>query len=153
VTRFQPKGEIAEWRMIYERLLEDADFGQIITYAELDEALGRTFIDNRSPIYRAREDLGSIRKRWLEPVPGVGYRVTNPTDHVRVSVSHRRKSQRQVSISVKVLGATDLAKLNPADLAKWDSEQRIAFAVWGVVSHEARLRRIEELLRTEGMMD
>lgn len=153
MTRFQPKGEIAEWRMVYERLLEGADFGQVITYAELDEVLGRRFVDNRSPIYRAREDLGSIRKRWLEPVPGVGYRVTEPGDHVRVSVSHRRKSQRQVSISVKVLGATDLAKLAPADLAKWDSEQRIAFAIWGVVSHEARLRKIEELLRTEGMMD
>ena len=153
MTRFQPKGEIAEWRMIYERLLENAEFGQVITYAELDEALGRSFVTNRSPIYRAREDLGSIRKRWLEPVPKVGYRVTNPGDHVRVSVSHRRRSQRQVSISVKVLGSTDLSRLDPADLAKWDSEQRIAFAVWGVVSHEARLRRIEELLRTEGMMD
>ena len=153
MTPFKPKGEIAEWRMIYEGLLENAEFGQVITYAELDEVLGREFIANRSPIYRAREDLGSIRKRWLEPVPGVGYRVTNPGDHVRVSVSHRRTSQRQVSISVKVLGATDLAKLTPADLAKWDSEQRIAFAIWGVVSHEARLRRIEELLRTEGMMD
>lgn len=153
MTRFQPKGDIAEWRMIYEQLLENADFGQVITYAELDEALGRPFITNRSPIYRAREDLGSIRKRWLESVPHVGYRVTDPADHVRVSVTHRRKSQRQVSISVKVLGATDLTRLNPSDLAKWDSEQRIAFAVWGVVSHEARLRRIEELLRNEGMMD
>jgi hypothetical protein len=153
VTRFQPKGEIAEWRMIYERLLEAAEFGQVITYAELDEALGRTFVDNRSPIYRAREDLGSIRKRWLEPVSGIGYRVTEPGDHVRVSVTHRRKSRRQVSISVKVLGATDLARLQPADLAKWDSEQRIAFAIWGIVNHESRLRRIEELLRKHGMAD
>ena len=99
---FRAKGEIAEWRLIYERLLETAEFGQVITYVELDEVLGRRFIDNRSPLYRAREDLGSIRKRWLEPVPGVGYRVTEPGDHVRVSVSHRRKSQRQVSIAVKV---------------------------------------------------
>ena len=153
MTRFKPKGEIAEWRMIYEQLLETAEFGQVITYAELDEALGRPFIDNRGPIYRAREDLGTIRQRWLEPVPGVGYRITEPSDHVRVSVSHRRRSQRQMSISVKVIGATDLGRLSPDDLAKWDSEQRIAFAVWGVVSHEARLRRIEELLRGEGMMD
>jgi len=151
--RFQPKGEIAEWRMVYDNLLDHADFGQVVTYAELDDVLGRRFVANRSPIYRAREELGSIRKRWLEPVPKVGYRVTDPTDHVRVSVSHRRKSQRQVSISVKVLGATDLSRLNPDDLAKWDSEQRIAFAVWGVVSHEARLRRIEQLLRNEGMLD
>lgn len=153
MTRFQPKGEIAEWRMVYERLLEGADFGQVITYAELDEALGRTFVTNRSPIYRAREELGDLRKRWLESVPGVGYRVTNPTDHVRVSVSHRRKSRRQVSISVKVLGATDLGRLAPSDLAKWDTEQRLAFALFGVVNHEARLRRIEELLRTHGMTD
>jgi hypothetical protein len=153
VTRFQPKGEIAEWRMIYERLLENAEFGQVITYAELDETLGRTFIDNRSPIYRAREDLGSICKRWLEPIKGVGYRVTDPTDHVRVSVSHRRKSRRQLSISVNVLGATDLARLQPSDLAKWDTEQRLAFALFGIANHEGRLRRIEELLRTEGKID
>lgn len=150
---FQPKGELPEWRMIYERLLENAEFGQVITYAELDEVLGRKFVANRSPIYRAREDLGSIRKRWLESVLGVGYRVTIPTDHVRMSVFHRRKGQRQVGISVKVLGATDLARLDPADLVKWDSEQRIAFAVWGVVAHEARLRRIEQMLKAEGMMD
>ena len=150
---FRAKGEIAEWRLIYERLLETAEFGQVITYVELDEVLGRRFIDNRSPLYRAREDLGSIRKRWLEPVPGVGYRVTEPGDHVRVSVSHRRKSQRQVSIAVKVLGNTELSRLTPAQLDQWDSEQKIAFAVWGVVSHENRLNRIEELLRMEGMLD
>jgi hypothetical protein len=149
---FAPKGEKAEWLLVYDKLLADADFGTVITYAQVDEVLGRDSRSNRAPIYRARDHLADTRKRWLESVPGVGYRVTEPADHVRVSVHHRRKSKRQLGIAVKVLESTDITRLDPTGLAQWDEQQKVTFALWAIVAHEARLRKIEDILRKEGLL-
>jgi alkylated DNA nucleotide flippase Atl1 len=149
---FASKGDRPEWRMIYEDLLADADFGAIITYAQIAELLGRPFEPNRGPLYRARQDLGSIKHRWLEAVPGTGYRVVEANEHVRLSVAHRRKSRRQLAIATRVLTATDLEKLSGTGLAEWDTEQKATFALWAIVAHEHRIRQIEEVLRKEGLL-
>lgn len=151
-TRFTPKGEKPEWQMLYDALLGDADFGQVITYKELDETLGREFVTNRAPLYRARDALGAMRKRWLVPVPGIGYRVTDAAEHVMVAHGHKRKSRRQLGMAVRVLTSTDLARLDESSLAEWDAEQKMTFALWAIVAHENRIKRIEDVLRKEGLL-
>jgi len=47
---------------------------------------------------------------------------------------------------------TDLTHLGPEALATWDEQQKIGFALWGVIAHESRIRRIEEVLRREGLL-
>ena len=150
-TRFQPKGEKAEWLMVFDELLKDADFGTIVTYEELDELLERRFVDNRAPLYRARAELGDTRKRWLEAVPGVGYRVIEANEHVRIARQHKRKAQRQMTTMVKVAQVTDLSRLTPTELADFESQSKVNWLLYSaLVHHERRITRIEELLRDEG---
>ena len=151
-ARFAPKGERPEWRMIYEDLLAAAGPSTIITYAQLEELLGRKFALNRGPLYRARRTLGELQKHWLEAVPNVGYRVIDPSEHVRVSAGHRHKSRRQVGMAIRVLESTDLSKLAGDALAKYDEQSKLTFALWAVFAHESRLRRIEDVLRREGLL-
>jgi hypothetical protein len=151
---FKPKGAIPEWRMIYERLLEPADFGDVITYDQLEEALGRRFEPNRSPIYRARQELGEMRHRWLESVPRVGYRVIEASEHMRVAQGHKRKARTQLGIMVKVGEVTDISRLTPEQLAQFDTQTKVNWLLYSaLVHHEKRIARIEEVLRGEGKID
>ncbi len=151
-ARFAPKGERPEWRMIYEDLLDNADIGTVITYGQLEELLGREFALNRGPLYRARQTLGEMHHRWLEAVPNTGYRIIEPVEHLRVSAGHRRKSRRQVGMAIRVLESTDLSALTTEALTKFDEQSKLTFALWAVFAHESRLRRIEDVLRKEGLL-
>ena len=150
--QFAPKGERPEWRMIYEDLLSNVGPGTVITYTQLEEILGRELAANRAPLYRARRELGELRSHWLEAVPNVGYRVIDPQEHVRVAAGHRRKSRRQVGMAIRVLRSTDLSSLQADALQEWDSQSKLTFALWAVFAHESRLRRIEDVLRKEGLL-
>ena len=150
---FQPKAEEPEWKMIYGLLLERAEFGDLITYGQLDEALGRPFIANRSPLYRARRELGDARHRWLDAVPGQGYRVIEAREHLAVAQKHKRRARRQMQMMVHVGTVTDLTALSPDELERWDQQQKINSVLAAVVTqHEQRLRGIEDILRKNGMM-
>lgn len=149
--QFQPKGALPEWQMIYEGLLNGADFGAIITYGQLDEVLGRPFIENRTPIYRARSELGEQRHRWLAPVPSVGYRVIEASEHIIVAQQHKRKARRQMTLMVRVGEVTDITRLTPDQLAQFDTQTKVNWLLYSaLVHHERRISRIEELLRESG---
>ena len=48
--------------------------------------------------------------------------------------------------------STDLNRLSAEGLGEWDGEQGSTFALWAIVAHENRLKRIEEVLRKEGLL-
>jgi hypothetical protein len=144
---FQSKGHIPEWKMVYDDLLADADYGMVITYDDLDAALGRRFVDNRSPLYRARTHLGEERSRWLETVPTVGYRVIEANEHMGVANRHKRKATRQLGMMVTVAEVTDLSRLTPSELSSFDAQQKInAMLYLFALHHERRLQHIESVL-------
>lgn len=140
-----------EWRRIYDELLANAEFDDIITYDQLSACLNRAFMRNRGPIYRACHQLGMLRHRWLEAVPGVGYRVIHANEHVRASLDRKQRARRQLDKMQIIARATDLAKLTPEERELWDRQERINVALVGIVdAHEQRINRIEEMLRADG---
>lgn len=150
---FKPKGERAEWRLIYDRLLAHADFGHVIKIEELDEILGRSFIDNRSPIYKARDYLGAMRHRWLEAIPAVGYRVIEASEHMRAALDRKKRAQRQLRTMVRIGEFTDLAKLTPEQLVQFDNQSRFnRLAYMTLMFHESRLARVEAVLQADGKL-
>jgi hypothetical protein len=139
--------------MLYDALLEASEFGQVITYAELDAALGRSFEENRSPLYRARREMGDRRRRWLEAVPTVGYRVVEAHEHLRLANNHKRRAKNQLRAMIHVANVTDLDRLTPDQLVQFDSQAKVNAMLYMVaVHHERRLNRIEEVMRREGML-
>lgn len=152
-TRFVPKGDLPEWRMIYDELLTHAEYGELITIQQLDAALGRAFTRNRAPLYRAREHLGEMRHRWVESVPGIGYRVIEAIEHLDAAQQRKRRAKRQLQQMVKIAEVTDLSQLSEDQLVRFDSQAKINAAVYmALVHHEQRLTRLEEILRADGKL-
>lgn len=153
MTPFTPKGEVPEWRMIYDAFLADADFGDVVTYQQLTALLGRSFDDNRGPLYRARSEMGEQRHRWLEVVTGVGYRIIQANEHMRLANGHKRRAKTQLRAMVRVANVTDLARLTESELETFDAQSRINATLAAIAfHHEQRLARVEEVLRREGML-
>jgi len=75
---FEPKGELAQWRIIY-RVFQDAEVDVTLLYQQLAEALGLDPNDERHRIQsaarRAAKQLLEVDDRAVEVVPDVGYRV------------------------------------------------------------------------------
>lgn len=142
-----------EWRMVYDELLTDAEFGDLVTYDQLSACLGRSFQRNRGPVYRACRQLGALRHRWLEAVPGEGYRVIAANEHVRASLDRKERARRQLDTMLVIARSTDLASLTNEERDVWDRQNRINVALVGIMaSHEQRINRIEEILRADGKL-
>lgn len=77
---FEPKGEIAQWRIIY-RLFQETDIDTTLSYNELGEALDLDPTTERHRIQaaarRAAKQLLEVDDRAVEVVPDVGYRLVS----------------------------------------------------------------------------
>jgi len=145
---FAAKGEKAEWELVYDRLLAVAEFGDVVTYRQLDEVLGRPFRRQRGPIYRANKHLGAMRHRCLDAVANVGYRVIAANEHIKLAERYKEKGRHQFSAMIRVGQATDLQALTAPELARWDQQTRINATLAAVaMAHEQRLARIEAALQ------
>jgi hypothetical protein len=150
---FQPKGELPEWRMIYERLLETADFGDLITYGMLDEVLGRPFDESRSPFQKARKVLAERRKRQLVVVPRVGYRVVEAREHLDVAADYQRRGQRHLQRMSRVFDTTPVEHLTPAERLLFDRQSIIAYTQLSfMIETNRRFDRHEAILRNAGLI-
>lgn len=153
---FQPHADKPEWRIVYDELLATANYGDVITYAQLADVLGHPVHERqrlRAPIARARRELGNLRSMWLVAVPNVGYRVILANEHVHVADDHKHRARRQFGRMMEVSHATNLSNLTPEELATWDNQNRInAFLLSVVTSHENRLHRIEQVLHQDGKL-
>lgn len=134
--RFRPKGEIPEWMIVYERL-QPLEFGDVITYRELGELLRYDDRKERTRIYgpvgRAMREFEKERKRTLEVVRTVGYRVVHAEEHVRLANGHARRARRQVRRGSERVASADRSHLTQEDRRRLDDTA-------------ARLDRIEVLM-------
>jgi hypothetical protein len=150
---FQPKGDRAEWQMIYEDLLLGAEFGDVVTLADLNRVLGRDFRKSRSPLYRARKAFAAERGRWLTAVPRVGYRVIEAREHMTHANGHKRRAQRQLGTMMVITQATYVTRLTPDELKRFDGQAKVNALLFSVaVQHERRLNSHEDALRRAGML-
>jgi hypothetical protein len=114
MSPFVPKRDdgVPEWKLVFDHI-RDLPIGSVVTYADLDSILGRSFIGNRSPIYRAIAELRVERSRSMINVPGDGYRVLHPKEHREQANTYRRRSRSSLSTAVEVVKSTDMELLAP----------------------------------------
>lgn len=149
---FAPKGDRAEWRLIYDKLLSHADFGDVITYAELSEVLDRDFLSDRGPIYKARRHLATARRRWVEVVPGVGYRVIHANEHGKMAERRVKFGERQFQEGTRISAGTDLSRLTKAELAEYDRRQLALNGLARVTASARRQLKRENILQARGLV-
>lgn len=123
---FEPLGIKARWELLYE-MLKDKKPGDVVTFAEMSDALNLDEVLDRQKILgafpRAAKELLEKDLRALESVRGVGYRVAQPQEHLGLAVKHRRRASRAL-----VKGH---AKVTHVDMSQLDPNTRAAFEAVG----------------------
>jgi chaperonin cofactor prefoldin len=115
-TMFAPVGEKARWRTVYD-LLRKGTVGDVITYAEMAEALevhperDRNIL--RSAVPRAAREFEEVDNHAITPVRNVGYRVVEASEHMGLAKVHQRKSSRQLRRSRSKVVHVDMNALSP----------------------------------------
>jgi hypothetical protein len=113
---FRPKGEQAEWRLLYDEFRKHSP-GDVITYERLTEILGRDFRLNRTPVQRAMKELESADHRTLACERGSGYRIASAGEHEHLVHVHSGRSRRQLGKAVAKARSANRAELT-ADQAR-----------------------------------
>jgi hypothetical protein len=158
--RFQttaPDG-IPWWKRLYD-LFHDQEYGTIVPYDKVTEVVGIDLREQRSPIYRAIQELEEHAQRTLVAVPNQGYRVAQPADHAHLAHRRRRLAGRQMGKAVSVAMATNRALVTTEQIRKIDEFANWAVAVQNILvvhntqlgKHEERLAAIEKKLDTEAV--
>jgi len=124
VSPFEPAGETARWRILYD-LLSGRTVGDVLNYEVMAEALDLDPIEDRHTIQlamrRASRELELENKHAVEAVQNVGYRIVEPEEHLRLARGQQRRSSRAL--------ARGHSKVVNVDLSNVDPEVRNAFQV------------------------
>lgn len=145
---FEPKGEVARWVPIYNRL-KDMDIGEEITYEELSELAGVNVRHDRSPFTRAEKELLEKNQRATTNVRDSGYRIAHPSENSALAKEKARKAGRQLTMAKTLLDNTDRNHLTPAQQR---FNENMAAAIAGTQDMVRRISRRqdrqEEALKT-----
>lgn len=97
MSPFEPVGETARWRVLYQ-LLKETNIDGVLTYERMGVALDLDPAQDRHTIQvamrRAAKELEDVDKQAVEAVPTVGYRVVWPEEHLSLARSQQRRSSR-----------------------------------------------------------
>lgn len=147
MSRFEPVGEEARWRVAY-RLLRVAPTGTVVTYELLGEALGLHPFRDRTKIQaavrRAAEDHLTNERRAIQATADEGYRVVDATGQLALSRAHQKKALREVERSHEVAVNVDLNGVDPAVRARLEAQAETTAAQLEYNRRlEGRLRQLE----------
>lgn len=120
MTPFKPKGDVAEWRLVYDHL-KGLDHGTVIPTAEIEEILDRPLGQNRSPVYRAIRELEENNSRTVSTVRGVGYRIAAADEHLGLGLSHSGRARRQLRRGLQRAESADRRDLAPSAAARLEA--------------------------------
>lgn len=113
---FQPLGETARWRILYD-LLKGCDVGDVLTYERMADNLGLNpeadRIKIRAALRRAAREFETENKHALVAVSGLGYRVVMPNEHVQLARVQQDRSNRALKRGHSKVVNVDLNGLSP----------------------------------------
>jgi hypothetical protein len=126
MAAFQPLGEVARWRVLYEMLRPLAP-DSTITYEEMGEALELDSDGDRTTIQlamrRAALELEQVDNRAVDSVRNIGYRIVLAPEHLTLAERHQRRARSSLVRSN--------SKVQHVDFNALDQESRKAFEVVG----------------------
>ena len=143
---FQPKGEVAEWRMLYD-LFKEKDYNEVIEYREMDEALRRPFRDNRSPFDRMKKEMQDLETKTLTNVREVGYRIILPPEHAKLGIFRIEQARDRLK-----KGIGEVKSANPTMMSDEEKNDNVEVEVRLRVMHadtKATVREAKKILAKE----
>lgn len=117
MMRFAPKGEQSRWKLIYDQLCQ-MQVDDMVTYEALGKLLQLNPNDDRHQIQmamrRAAREYLETNCRALDSVRNVGYRIVEPSEHLRLANGHNRKAGRSLHRGYEVATRVDVTGLDQA---------------------------------------
>ncbi len=116
MNAFEPVGEVARWRIIYDALKPLA-VDDVLTYEDAGQLLGLDPEAERSTIQAAIRQASRTFERddkhALVAVPNIGYRVVRADEHVVLARGQQRRASRALERGHSKVVNVDLRGLSP----------------------------------------
>lgn len=148
---FEPVGDQARWRTVYD-LLTAAPMNGVITYVQLGDALGLHPDDDRhiiqQAVRRAAREHEELDKRALDVIPNKGYRVVEPREHIGLARRQQKRSSKALQRGYSKAVNVDLNGVEPQVRAALEMVGR-AFALQMDFNRrfDVRQSRLEQAVR------
>lgn len=134
-------------RLIFERL-DRAEIGDVVTYDELSEIIGRDLGECYHLTGTARKRLLG-NKKYFEAVPGVGFRRCNDSEKVAAGGNQLTKSRRACRRCVRITTSVDdWDAMTKEDRTRHNIQAATAGCIAGLTS-QRRLKAIESRVSNE----
>jgi hypothetical protein len=121
MSPFEPAGEQARWRIIYD-ILQVTPVDGIVTYEQLGEALDLDPDKDRHSIQmamrRAAQEHERRNKHAVDAVPNEGYRVVKAGAHLDLARHHGRKAGRSLQRGHSKAVNVDLSEVEDPEVRK-----------------------------------
>ena len=150
MTPFEPAGDKARWRIIYD-VLTTKDVGDTVSYDELGEALDLDPAQDRHTIQlamrRASKNSEIEDKRALEAVPNQGYRIVEAEEHLRLARGQQKRAGRALGRGQSKVVNVDFNGMDP-EVRKAFETVAIAFSMQMDMLRRTDIRqnKLEEVL-------
>lgn len=132
MSPFEPVGETARWRTLYE-LLREMSVNDVLTYKTMGEALGLNPRKDRHTMQvamrRASREFEQIDKHATEAVKNIGYRIVESEEHLMLARGHQRKSSNALVRGQSKVTNVDLADIDDPEVRKAFQVMAQAFAM------------------------
>jgi len=102
------------WKRLYD-FLAPQPYGTLVSYADILKATGLDLRANRAPVSRARSEMEAVDQKTFEAARNKGYRIVEPSQHLRLANGHRQRSVRQMGRAVEVAQATNVTLCTPEE--------------------------------------
>lgn len=154
MTPFQPAGDKARWRIIYD-VLTTKNVGDTVGYDELGEALDLDPVEDRHTIQlamrRASKNSEVEDKRALEAVPNQGYRIVEAEEHLRLARGQQERAGRALGRGQSKVVNVDFNGMDP-EVRKAFETVAVAFSMQMDMLRRTDIRqnKLEDVLAEVG---
>ena len=121
MSPFEPAGERARWRIIYE-MLQATPVDAVVTYEELGEALDLDPDKDRHTIQmamrRAAQEYEREDRHAVDAVPNEGYRIVRAGVHLELARRHQKKAGKSLQRGHSKAVNVDLSEVEDPEVRK-----------------------------------
>lgn len=150
VTRFEPKGDKALWRKVYDFAV-DLEPGDLITWEQFEEILGYDpgvpgMGAGRQPVYMAARRMLVDHDRTLISVRNQGYRVAHAHEQEGMARSAQRAARRKIRRGMDLAVHVDISQLTAGQRRSVEAVAHVLAAQNAMLArHEDRITEVEEV--------
>ncbi|BCV23329.1 hypothetical protein [Gelria sp. Kuro-4] len=112
--------KLHEWQELFDHA-RAWEYGSVHPHNEIAEIIGVVAGSGKyyAVVRRCNKELLRKAQKWLEAVPGSGYRVITPDEHLKVAGKCMTQARRRISKGYAIAYATPVERLSSDGRVAW----------------------------------